>query len=50
MIRISDVKVNTNYTYDELSRAVCLSLHINQDKLKKISIFKRSLDARKRIT
>ena len=48
MIRISDISMPLHYTDEALRRAVAKKLRTDAQKLKKLALVKRSVDARKK--
>lgn len=48
MIRISGIKLPIDYETDNLIKAVARELRINEKSIEKVSLFKRSIDARKK--
>ena len=48
MIRISDISMPLHYTDEALRRAAAKKLHTDAQKLKKLALVKRSVDARKK--
>lgn len=48
MIRINQLKLPINHTAEEMEKKLCKILHIKKNDIEKISISKKSLDARKK--
>lgn len=48
MIRVNNIRVPLSYTDDTVKKKVCRELKINDSTVKNISLFKRSIDARKK--
>lgn len=48
MLRINDIKLPLDYSEDDLKKIICQRLHIEEDDLKSFSVFKKSIDARKK--
>ncbi len=48
MIRLNDIKLSLDYTGDDLKKAALRQLHTDKDSLRSVSLFRRSVDARKK--
>jgi uncharacterized protein len=48
MLRLSDLQLPLNHTEDDLYKAIISTLHITEDELVDFTLFKRSVDARKK--
>lgn len=48
MIRITDLHLPVNYNNDDLEKKICKSLRISKREIGKYSIFRKSIDARKK--
>lgn len=48
MIRITDIHLPVDYTNDDLENKICQSLKISKKAVNKFSLFRRSIDARKK--
>ncbi len=48
MIRITDLHLPVNYGSDDLEKKICKSLRISKNDILKYSIFRKSIDARKK--